>query len=190
MENLVIKSNEPSWNLNLPDEQPCLIDLPKFDDNRGSFLKLFNAPSGFALHNRPLELFQVSIASNVQCGTVRGLHYQKKPSQEGKLIYALAGDFMDYIVDVRQDSLTYLKVYPFYLQGGKNQVLWCPPQFAHGYQTLTNNVQILYMHTDAYNAELDAGLNILDPLLKISLPLPVNSISTKDETWPHMETNL
>lgn len=156
-----------------------IIQLKKRIDKRGFFLKLFSTQNLSKELNK-YRINQINLSSNKKKGTVRGLHLQKFPYSEKKIIYCLKGKIFDVIVDMRKNSKNYLKVKTFVLEENKNQLLIVPKGFAHGFQTLTDNTQILYFHSGLYKKNFEEGLNPLEKKIKINWPMKISKISNKD----------
>jgi dTDP-4-dehydrorhamnose 3,5-epimerase len=113
-------------------------------------------------------------------GTVRGLHFQNTPYAEMKVVSCLRGSVFDVAVDVRKDSPTFLHWHAELLTGENHKSLVIPEGFAHGFQTLTDNCEMLYLHTAVYVPSAEAGLNPQDSKLSILWPLPIAEISLRD----------
>ena len=126
------------------------------------------------------KIVQVNRTFTKKKGTIRGMHYQKKPFQETKIIQCIKGKILDIAVDLRKSSKTFLKHTSIYLDSKKPNSLIIPEGFAHGFQTLTNNVELLYFHTNFYNPKYESGLNPLDKLLSIDWPLNCKYLSERD----------
>lgn len=117
-------------------------------------------------------------------GTVRGLHFQRPPHAEAKLVRCVAGAIFDVIVDLRDGSPTRLAWEGFELSAGNGRMVLVPEGFAHGFQTLTDDAEVTYHVTHPYTPEAEGGLRYDDPALGIAWPLPVSMISEKDRAWP------
>lgn len=137
-----------------------------------------------------VEFVQINHSFNLRRGTVRGLHYQVPPSAETKLIRCIRGAVMDFIVDVRTGSPTFLQWISVELSAENLRMILIPEGFAHGFQTLEDNTELLYHHTEYYAPEHERALNIFDPLLNIRLPLPVSIMSERDRTHPLLTTTF
>lgn len=160
-----------------------LIELEPCRDERGLFARTFCSRE-FQNAGLPATFVQCNISFNRSGGTVRGLHYQTAPSQESKLVRCVAGAIWDVIVDLREDSATYLHHFAVELSAVNRLSLFVPPQFAHGFQTLRDDTEVFYQMGDFYAPELSCGLRYDDPLLGIVWPLPVSAISARDQQWP------
>lgn len=157
-----------------------IIDLMQYTDDRGAFVRTF-CKKEFAKIGFTKEFVQFNQSYNTFEGTVRGLHFQQPPYSEIKLISCIRGSVFDVIVDIRQDSPTFLQHIVIELSSENKKMVYVPEGFAHGFQTLEDNSTLIYYHTEFYTPKADSGLNFLDPLLKIKWPLFVSKISEKDK---------
>lgn len=156
------------------------------EDDRGRFARLFCAGSLEAL-GQPLTIRQINHSRTSERGTVRGLHFQYPPHSEAKLITCLRGSVWDVAVDVRQDSPTFLHWHAERLEAGDGRSLWLPPGFAHGFQALSDNTELLYLHSADYTLGYEGGLSAQDPRLAIDWPLPIKNLSLRDAS--HLQLN-
>lgn len=132
--------------------------------------------------NRPIRQINRTVTREV--GVVRGLHFQRTPYAEGKFVSCVRGSVFDVAVDLRRDSPTFLRWHGEVLSDGNATSLYIPEGFAHGFQTLTDNVEMLYLHTEYYTPEAEGGLNALDPVLAIDWPMPPVGMSLRDRAHP------
>ncbi len=123
-------------------------------------------------------------------GTVRGLHYQRAPHAEMKLVSCLRGEAWDVVVDLRPDSPTYLQWHAGHLSAANHCAMLVPEGCAHGFQTLSDDVDLLYCHSMPYTPDAEAGLHVLDRRLGIRWPLPVAQLSPRDAQHPMLDTRL
>ena len=163
--------------------QPTLIKLNSFSVDRGVFKKVFDKISPW----NDFNFSQINISNNKKKGTVRGLHIQKSPFQETKVIKCIKGSLIDFCVDLRVNSSTYKNVIKFSLDESDNNLLYIPKGFAHGFQTLDDNTDLLYFHDQDYYHEAEIGINIGDPELNINIPLKVSVQSKKDKELPYLK---
>jgi dTDP-4-dehydrorhamnose 3,5-epimerase len=115
------------------------------------------------------------------------MHFQRPPHAEVKLIRCLRGAILDVIVDMRKDSPTYLKHQGFELSAANRRLLYVPRGFAHGFQTLTDDIEVSYLVSAPYTPSAEGGVRYSDPKIGISWPLPVSVISDKDANWPLLD---
>lgn len=166
----------------LPD---LLIVEPKvFPDHRGFFLELFKQ-SDFAPHI-PYPFPQVNLSFSVQ-RVIRGIHFQKAPHAQGKLVTVLNGRIWDVAVDLRPESPTFTRWFSVELSSETPRLFWIPPGFGHGFQVLSTSALVLYKVTAEYHPDLDAGVRYDDPDLSIPWPLPDPILSDKDKNLPYLE---
>ncbi len=125
-------------------------------------------------------LAQVNHTFTKSKGTIRGLHFQHPPFAEKKLVTCIRGEVWDVIVDIRKNSASFMKSYSINLSEENRFSLLVPEGFAHGFQTLTDNVELVYMHSKAYNSDYEDGLNPFDQKLNILWPESVSVVSERD----------
>jgi dTDP-4-dehydrorhamnose 3,5-epimerase len=151
-------------------------------DQRGFLSRIFcSAELAKCGWHKPIA--QINHTQTSKKGTVRGLHYQHTPYAEMKLVSCLQGAVWDVVVDLRKNSPTFLQWHAEKLSAENGSALLIPEGFAHGFQTLTDDVQLLYCHSTAYEAGAEAGINILDPRLEIGWPLEVTEYSQRDKAF-------
>jgi dTDP-4-dehydrorhamnose 3,5-epimerase len=160
-----------------------LIQLEPRIDARGTFARAFCARE-FAEQGLTSSFVQANISANVRAGTLRGLHFQHGPHSEVKLVQCVKGSVYDVVVDTRRESETYLQWTGVELSEGNGVMIYVPAGFAHGYQTLTDAANVLYLVSEFYTPELEGGLRYDDPKLEIKWPRAVSDISEKDGRWP------
>lgn len=160
-----------------------LVLLNKLEDDRGWFARTYcKKEFGEIGHNN--EWVQTNQSFTKFKGSIRGMHYQLPPHGETKLIRCLTGKVWDLIVDLRKNSRTFLKWYGVELSEENGKMLYIPAGFAHGFQTMTNGVNMLYQHTAFFESDYEAGLRYNDPRLQIQWPLPTTQISERDNNHP------
>lgn len=152
---------------------------PKFD-NRGYLERLFCFESLKKVLGEK-SVRQINHTVTHQAGTVRGLHYQQPPFAEIKMVSCIKGEIWDIVIDIREGSPTFLQSFSVKLSGKDFLSILIPEGFAHGFQTLTDNCELIYFHTADYNAAAERGLNPLDAKLGIIWPLPITNLSPRDE---------
>lgn len=136
------------------------------------------------------RIVQINHTLTATCGTVRGLHFQHPPHAETKFVSCLRGEVFDVAVDLRRDSPTFLRWHGEILSADNHRTLMIPEGCAHGFQTLTDDCEMLYFHTAAYRAEAEGGLNALDPRLAIHWPLAVTGRSPRDSSHAMIDTTF
>lgn len=166
-----------------------LVKAQPISDDRGFFSR-FWCSEEFGSRGLLSEPTQGNIAFTRRKGTLRGLHYQLAPHEDAKLVRCISGSIFDVAVDLRLDSPTYLKWCGHQLSAKDHDVLYIPEGFAHGYQALEDNTEILYLVSKAYSPEHEVGLRWNDPTVGIEWPLSSDLvISEKDRAWPDYIAN-
>lgn len=165
------------------------VERHRCGDQRGFLSRLFCteelAAAGWA---KPIA--QINHTHTRKRGTVRGMHVQRPPHAEMKLVSCIHGAVFDVVVDVRTDSPTFLHWHAEHLSADNNYALLIPEGFAHGFQTLTDNVELLYCHSAAFVADAEAGLHPQDARLAIPWPLTIIELSTRDAAHPRIDSGF
>ncbi|MCW8165065.1 dTDP-4-keto-6-deoxy-D-glucose epimerase [Verminephrobacter aporrectodeae subsp. tuberculatae] len=152
--------------------------LPREDD-RGAFTRLFCAQE-LASAGWTAPVVQINHSRSAQRGCLRGMHYQRPPHAEMKLVSCLRGAVWDVALDLRHGSSSFLQWHAEFLSADNGRALLIPPGFAHGFQALTDDAELLYCHTCAHAPAAQAGVHPLDPRLAIVWPLPTGQMSEHD----------
>jgi dTDP-4-dehydrorhamnose 3,5-epimerase len=160
-----------------------VVDIERRPDERGYFARTFCARE-FSAAGLPDQFVQSSVSVNSKKGTVRGLHFQRAPSSEGKLVSCIRGRIFDVAVDIRPGSPTYRRWAGFELDEESKRLLYIPPGVAHGFQTLEDEAVVSYQMTDFYRPDLSGGVRWNDPAFAIRWPLAATVISEKDRSLP------
>ena len=160
-----------------------VVERQRLGDSRGFLSRLFCADE-LAAAGWHQPIMQINHTYTSLQGTVRGMHFQYPPHAETKLVTCLRGEVWDVAVDVRAGSPTFLHWHAEQLSADNNRAMLIPEGFAHGFQTLTNEVDMLYCHSAAYAGQFEAGLNPSDPHLAIAWPLPLQGLSARDAAHP------
>lgn len=156
-----------------------LINLEKKEDDRGFFARYF-CEKEFSEHGLNTKWVQINNSESKQIGTLRGLHYQREPRAEVKLVRCLKGAIWDVVVDLRNKSATYGKWFGKKLSDENRTMMYVPKGFAHGFISLEPNTEILYLVSDFYAPELESDLIWNDPNVAINWPIQPTVISDKD----------
>lgn len=164
----------------LPLSGACEIDIERRGDDRGFFARFFCTET-FAGQGLNTNWVQMNLSFSAACGTLRGLHFQRPPHAEVKLIRALSGQAHDVIVDLRAGSATYGQHCAVRLCSQRRNAIYVPAGFAHGFQTLSDDVELQYFHSAAHAPESEGGVHALDPALGIAWPLPPRQMSPRDQ---------
>jgi len=160
-----------------------LIHLEPRVDERGLFARTFCARE-FGAQGLETAYVQTNISTNARAGTVRGLHFQRAPDAEVKLVRCVKGALYDVIVDMREGSSTYLRWFGAELSDNNGIAMYAPKGFAHGYQALTDGATVFYLVSAFYAPQVEGGLRFDDPKLAIKWPRAVSDVSDKDAQWP------
>lgn len=158
-------------------------------DARGRFTRLF-CEQELAPIRHDMHFAQINFSETHDAGTVRGMHYQKPPAAEAKLIRCVRGRVFDVAVDLRAGSTTFLHWHGLELSEDNDRAIFIPEGFAHGFQALTSGVQLLYMHTAPWTPDCEGGLRHDDPRLAIAWPRKVTSISTRDQGYAMIDDSF
>ena len=160
-----------------------LIDPEPREDERGRFLRAWCSRE-FAEHGIDFHPVQANMGFSIHKGTVRGMHFQKAPAPEAKLVRCTRGAIYDVALDVRPGSKTYGGWYGVELSAENGRMLYVPELCAHGYQTLEEHTEIHYMASGYYTPDTVRGVRFDDPAFGIPWPLQVTAISEQDRNWP------
>ncbi|MBN6885260.1 dTDP-4-dehydrorhamnose 3,5-epimerase [Cytobacillus horneckiae] len=160
-----------------------LIEPKSFGDNRGFFMESYNEVT-FAEHGIVDKFIQDNHSLSKEAGVLRGLHYQLSPKGQTKLIRAVTGAIYDVVVDIRKGSPTYGEWEGYILSEHNKRQLLVPKGFAHGFCTITDNVNVLYKVDELYSPEHDSGIAWDDPELAIDWPVTFPILSEKDGKHP------
>jgi len=175
--------------VNTPLDGLYRIERKPIVDPRG-FLCRIHCESEFSQMGLDPHPSQINHTLTNGKGTVRGLHFQFPPHCESKLVSCLEGEIWDVVVDLRCDSPTFLHWHAEILSSENQTSLYVPKGCAHGFQTMTERCQLLYLHSHSYVPDKEGGLNPMDPKLGIDWPLPVKELSERDEKHPKIENNF
>ena len=172
------------YETNLPGV--FIVEPELLHDDRGFFACAWLA-SEFEQQGLNAAMTQCNISFNGRRGTVRGMHLQRKPHEEAKLIRCTRGSIYDVAIDMRPDSATRYQWVGAELTADNHRMLYIPEGFAHGYQTLTDDSELFYQISEYYHPESATGVRWDDPAFGIQWPLPVSVIAERDATYPLVE---
>lgn len=165
-----------------------VIQRKLLKDSRGFLSRFFCAEELAAVgFRRPIT--QINHTRTLKAGTVRGLHFQNAPAAEAKIISCIRGEVYDVAVDIRQDSPTFLSWHAELLSADNHRSYFLPEGFAHGCQALTDNCEMLYLHSESFKPETIGALNVLDPKIAIKWPLEITELSERDRQHPFVTNN-
>ena len=165
---------------NIELQGPKIISRTKNGDERGYLERLF-CQDTLKKYLLGKNIKQINHTYTRKLGTVRGFHFQYPPYSELKIVSCLKGAVYDVALDLRNGSPTFLRHQAIVLSEDELQSYLIPEGFAHGFQTLTDDCEMLYLHTQNYNPDSEGSINAIDPCLKLDWPLPISSRSEKDE---------
>jgi dTDP-4-dehydrorhamnose 3,5-epimerase len=160
-----------------------LIEPEKHEDERGFFARTW-CQQEFNTHNLNSNLAQCSISFNTKKGTLRGMHYQAEPFPETKVVRCTMGSIYDVVLDLRKDSPTYTQWLSIELTQENRLMLYIPPGFAHGFQTLSDDAEVFYQISNFYKPEFSRGVRWNDPAFGIIWISPPSVISRQDNGYP------
>lgn len=159
-----------------------IVDLEPRGDDRGFFSRIW-CEKEFADQGLATTVSQMNLSYNKEAGTLRGLHLQRPPHHEAKLIRCIAGAVVDVAVDVRPDSPTFLRHVMVELTAGNRKALSMPAYVAHGYQSLVEDSEVMYLVDGPYAPGSEVGFRHDDPAFGLQWPIPVTELSEKDANW-------
>lgn len=157
----------------------------KFDE-RGDFARVF-CKKELAKEGLTFNIVQINQSLTNKKGTIRGMHFQKEPKAEGKIVQCLKGAIYDVVVDLRKNSLTYSQWVAEELTEDNKKMFFIPKGFAHGFQALADNCKVQYFMLEFYSPEYASGVRWNDPFLNINWPIKNPILSEKDKNWPLLE---
>jgi dTDP-4-dehydrorhamnose 3,5-epimerase len=164
-------------------EGAWLLDLTPHQDERGFFARAWSAED-FRRRSLVDTLQQCALSYNHRTGTVRGMHYQAPPREEIKIIRCVRGAVFDVMLDLRPASLTYKRWLGCELSADSRRAVYVPRGVAHGFQSLTDDAEVLYLISEEYDPALARGVRWDDPAFDIRWPLPPSMISARDRGYP------
>ena len=169
----------------LPLKGSFIVESEYFGDNRGLFGRIFceNEFKKMGLSNK---IVQINHSRTQKKGAVRGMHYQKPPMAEVKMIKCVNGSVFDVMIDLRKNSNTFLQWHSVQLSAESQKMIYIPEGFAHGFQTLEHDSELIYLHTQFYAPDFEASINCNDPSIGIKWPMEIAEISEKDRKQPYL----
>jgi len=159
-----------------------VIEPEPFEDHRGKFSRIF-CQEELKQIGHCKQIVQINHSLTKQKGAIRGMHFQKPPKAEIKIVKCIQGAVFDVIIDLRNSSDTFLKWYGEVLSAENMKMMYVPEGFAHGFQTLESNCELLYFHTEFYSPEYEGGVRYDDPLVNILWQIEPTDISIKDQNY-------
>ena len=169
--------------------QDVTLITPKiFTDERGFFMETYQKGE-FAKAGITGEFVQQNHSKSVK-GVLRGLHYQKEPYAQAKLVRCIKGEIFDVAVDIRKNSPTFCKYVSATLSAENKDMLYIPRGFAHGFEVISDVVEVIYSVDNIYSKESESGIIWNDPSIKINWPIKSPTLSEKDKKWTNAKSNL
>jgi dTDP-4-dehydrorhamnose 3,5-epimerase len=172
--------------LDTPIPDLKIIERQQLGDSRGFLSRLFCADE-LAVAGWHKPIMQINQTFTPKQGTMRGMHFQRPPHAEMKLVTCLRGAIWDVAVDLRAESPTLMQWHGEELSAANHRALLIPEGFAHGFQSLSGDCELIYLHSAAYAPRAEAGLNPQDPMLSISWPLAITGLSSRDAQHPMLD---
>jgi dTDP-4-dehydrorhamnose 3,5-epimerase len=166
-----------------------VVETTQIKDSRGKFGRFF-CEDDLRVILKQRTICQINYSHTIQKGAIRGMHYQNPPKSETKMVRCIAGEVFDVMIDLRKNSPTFLKWHGEILTAENMKLLFIPEGFAHGFQTLHPNSELLYLHTEFYSPEHEGGVCYNDPKIGIKWPLEVTEISDKDKKYFFLSQNF
>ncbi len=160
-----------------------VIDLEPMIDERGWFVRTF-CKDEFRRIGHTAEWVQLNHSFTKKKGTIRGMHFQLSPFTEIKLVRCISGAVFDVIIDLRKSSSTFLKWFGVELSAENKKMIYIPEGFAHGFQSLTKDCELLYHHSALYTPGFEGGIRYNDKFVNINWPKKVTEISKRDKEHP------
>lgn len=173
----------------LPLAGSYVIDVDPFQDERGWFARFFSKDE-FQKIGHQKEWVQLNHSVTKTAGAIRGMHFQSPPFAEIKMVKCIVGSVFDVIIDLRKESPTFLQWQGVELSAANKKMMYIPQGFAHGFQSLTDDCQLIYHHTEFYNPQAEAGIRYNDERVGINWPLVVTMLSGRDAAHPLVNENF
>jgi dTDP-4-dehydrorhamnose 3,5-epimerase len=171
---------------NGPVHGSYLIDLEPHGDERGFFARTY-CEKEFAQHDLATRMVQTNMSYSAEKGTLRGIHYQKAPHEEAKLMRCTSGAIYDVMIDLRPDSPTYMEWMGVELTSEDRRMVYIPEGCAHGFLTLADHTEVSYQVSSFYTPGVERGIRFDDPAFDIDWPIDVRVVSEKDRSWPDVD---
>ena len=166
-----------------------IIHPEPYYDNRGNFVRIF-CRSELKQINHDKEIVQMNQSLTKKKGTIRGMHFQYPPKAEIKIVKCLSGSVFDVSIDLRKNSPTFLSWFGEIISAKNMKMVYIPEGFAHGFQTLEVNCEILYLHSEFYSKEHEDGIRYNDKKINIKWPLELTDISNRDKNHKLLEDSF
>ena len=166
-----------------------IIEVEPFQDHRGKFYRVYCKKELKSIgYNK--ELLQINQSLTKKKGAIRGMHFQYPPKAETKIVKCLKGSIFDVVIDLRNKSPTFLHWHGEILSADNMKMLYIPEGFAHGFQALEDNSELLYFHTEIYSPDHESGIRHDDPIICIKWPLEICDVSERDRSFELLDNNF
>jgi dTDP-4-dehydrorhamnose 3,5-epimerase len=166
-----------------------VVQRKPIEDSRGFFSRFYCADS-FKDNRIDIKALQINHSYSIQKGTVRGMHFQMPPYAEIKYVSCIRGEIFDVAIDLRKNSPTFMHWHGEILSASNHRSLVIPEGFAHGFQTLEKDCELMYLVSNGYEPTHERALNPIDPLININWPLEITEISDKDKNCLRVSSNF
>lgn len=166
-----------------PLKDAYILEPNAFRDNRGMFARIF-CKKEFEKIGLKTDFVQINHSLTKMKGSIRGMHFQFSPNAETKVVKCIKGSIFDAIIDLRKDSPTFLKWHGEILSAENMKAFYIPEGFAHGFQTLEDSCELIYLHSEFYTPEGEGTVRYNDPKINIKWPITTTEISEKDKNIP------
>jgi len=166
-----------------------VVQRKTIEDHRG-FLSRFYCAEEFSAAGFDKAIAQINQTLTRKKAAVRGLHFQHPPYAETKFVSCLKGEILDVAVDIRNGSPTFLHWHGEILSASNRRSLLIPEGYAHGFQALTEDCELIYLHTETHHPEAEGALNVADPRLGIDWPLQIDDLSDRDRDHALIDQNF
>jgi len=166
-----------------------IIEPELLKDERGLFYRVF-CRNELKEIEHVKEIVQINQSLTKKKGSIRGMHFQYPPKAEIKIVKCLYGSVFDVAIDLRKNSSTLLQWHGEVLSAENKKMIYIPEGFAHGFQTLENNSELLYLHTEFYSPKYEGGIRYNDPRINIKWPLEISYISNRDNEFNLLDNNF
>jgi len=166
-----------------------IVNRKYIEDQRGFFCRLFCAEE-FQVCGLKKSIAQINHTHTLKKGVIRGLHFQYPPYAEFKIVSCIRGEVYDVAVDIREGSPTFLQWHGEFLSDTNQKSILIPEGFAHGFQTLTENCELIYLHSEPFQPQAEGALNVTDPRIGIIWPIALAEMSERDRNHPFVDLDF
>jgi len=166
-----------------------VIEVEPFQDHRGKFYRVY-CKNELKSIGYAKELVQINQSLTRKKGAIRGMHFQFPPKVETKIVKCIKGSIFDVVIDLRSKSPTFLHWHSEILSADNMKMLYIPEGLAHGFQTLEDNTELIYFHTEFYSPDYESGIRYDDPIISIKWPLEIADISERDRSFELLDNKF